>query len=116
MAVPVAPAAGEPIAEAWGDVVHDAVVAQDIQTGFIDITLASGSTGKTARITFGRPFASAPVVMLTRDDSASSALMTMVSNGSITAVDCICKVYPAPPSSTIAGTTRVYWLAYGPRA
>jgi|1185.fasta_scaffold819523_1 hypothetical protein len=62
MAVPTAPAAGEPIAEAWGDVVHDMVVGRDIQSGSANIPNMTQADG-IVNVVFPRPFAAAPNVI-----------------------------------------------------
>jgi hypothetical protein len=64
MAVPTAPAAGEPIAEAWGDVVHDAVVAQDIQQGTVSFAGGGAVAYQDIVVTFPRPFSAPPIVMV----------------------------------------------------
>lgn len=69
MAVPTAPAAGEPIAEAWGDVVHAQVVAQEIQTMRFQVTAPGNSTFADKGVVFAHPFAagSKPVVILSME-------------------------------------------------
>lgn len=112
MAVPTPPTAGEPIAEAWGDVVHDAVVAMDLQYGTA-ITPATGSGVDTSNVSvvFPRPFASAPMVLA---GSQAGGFIAVAS--SIT-----------PTGFTLTNSNRVQgagsigqrintWFAYGPRA
>ena len=63
MAVPARPVSGAPIDSAWGGVVHDAIVAQDIQHGKASVVLTAASeVGFT--VTFARPFAAAPDVVV----------------------------------------------------
>lgn len=115
MAVPAAPTAGEPIAEAWGDVVHDGIVAMDFQYGYVDL-VHSAEKGKTAGVTFARPFASPPLVFVTRDDGVSPSMVPDVVQP-IGTTSCTIKVYTSiSPAVNVSGTIRLYWLAIGPRA
>jgi hypothetical protein len=111
MAVPVAPAAGEPIAEAWGDVVHDAVVAQDIQHGVQNITISNANSG-TVTVTFPRPFAAVPGIQVTVV-IGSSTLFAIASGLSAIAVD-LRLIRKDEAVTTV--TAPVHWLAIGPRA
>jgi hypothetical protein len=110
MAVPAKPAAGAAIESAWGDIVHDEVVAQDIQAGVVTVAAASTPTGSAA-VVFPRPFAAAPVVVVTQAGGASGwySYSTGVTATGFTAVIAI--------RTGAAGTTSVpvHWIAYGPR-
>jgi len=111
MAVPTAPAAGEPIAEAWGDVVHDTAVAMDIQVGTVNVSLANAASG-TATVTFPRPFASAPIVV------ASAAFVTVVHFAAVATITPTTFIAQLVRKDTTLQTTTqpVTWIAYGPRA
>lgn len=117
MAVPTPPTAGEPIAEAWGDVVHDAVVAMDIQSGKQTMTLPSGQAEITTAITFPRPFASAPVVVLGPEGAGGVAGRPVFGRQSAvttTGFTMTLQCATGAASGSVGQTT--HWLAYGPRA
>lgn len=111
MAVPTAPAAGEPIAEAWGDVVHDAVVANDIQTGIGQVTFAASQTQQVV-IVFPRPFAAPPTVMA---NITTANRLWNVGVAAVTTTQMVVTVGHVDnvSSNSVVGFT---WLAYGPRA
>lgn len=113
MAVPAAPTAGEPIAEAWGDVVHDAVVAQDVQSGVVTITTTAAPTAD-ATVTFPRPFATGPQVFV----QCVGGNVNMAGLVSIPPVgNCTIRVFKRDGTNFGAGQVlTVFWLAYGPRA
>jgi len=110
MAVPTAPAAGEPIAEAWGDVVHDAVVAQDMQAGTASVSWSASSVSASVQITFPRPFASAPNVVCAMTHAHYTVSVINIS----------------PTTATFQGrrtdgtnqtvSVSAQWFAIGPRA
>lgn len=118
MAVPTAPAAGEPIAEAWGDVVHDTVVAQDIQHGKATLTVtAAAETGLV--VTFPRPFASAPDCIVTIGEiggSANRPMVAKVSSGSPPTATNFQIVLQNVTGVATSLTIPVWWMAIGPRA
>jgi len=114
MAVPLAPTAGEPIAEAWGDVVHDAVVAQDIQTGYADVAVTG--TGVSVNITFPRPFASAPIVVVSGTNAVAQDLVAKVAYNPYPSATGFTAVVQSATLATHTGTVRAFWIAYGPRA
>jgi hypothetical protein len=111
MAVPAAPAAGEPIAEAWGDIVHDEIVAMEIQTGVVTITHASNPVAN-ANVTFPHPFAEAPIVILTCDN------YNFVAGHNGTQPTATGFVASSARTSGTAATNTVHiaWIAYGKRA
>jgi hypothetical protein len=111
MAVPTPPTAGEPIAEAWGDVVHDAVVAMDIQAGSISIAMG-GSASAQLTVVFPRAFASAPIVMTNVGTGNRSFISGAAAASTTQFVFTMGTTDGGTNSSTIGGT----WLAYGPRA
>jgi hypothetical protein len=111
MAVPVAPAAGEPIAEAWGDVVHDAVVAQDIQSGKVTVQMTNQASNKVL-VTFPRPFAAIPNVVATVN-LGTGVWVGVVMSASATQAE-IGAFHRAATTSTAA--VPVCWVAIGPRA
>jgi len=111
MAVPTAPAAGEPIAEAWGDVVHDGIVAMDIQVGTVPISLVSAGVG-SATVTFPRPFAAPPIVLAS---CASTNLSYFTNVGAVTATQATLTM-TTKSGANATDTRNTNWLAYGPRA
>jgi hypothetical protein len=112
MAVPTPPTAGEPVAEAWGDVVHDAVVAMDIQVGSLNIT-HSAQPSVSVAVTFPRPFASAPIVVASLDNAVSASMVPKVLTPTATGFTAISQ---DTGSTARTGTTRYSWIAYGARA
>jgi hypothetical protein len=115
MAVPTPPTAGEPIAEAWGDVVHDAVVAMDIQSGRASVAV-NNSTQGTAVVTFPRPFAAPPTVlaMIVENNSGPGLAGHVQTPSGTTAIATSLRV--SGFASNITVTFPVDWIAYGPRA
>lgn len=118
MAVPTPPTAGEPIAEAWGDVVHDAVVAQDIQAGIVSVPFAN--TGAVAQaVTFPRPFAAPPTVMLTGQwvsgVTGMGGPVCSFQGGLPTTTGFTARI-ANQSGAAITTTVPVQWIAYGPRA
>ncbi len=65
MAVPARPIDGQPIDPVWGGVVHDAIVARDVQSGSGVLSFTASSISGIVNITFPRAFGSLPNVVLT---------------------------------------------------
>ena len=118
MAVPTPPTAGEPIAEAWGDVVHDTAVAVDIQSGTVMGSAGAAAANIGVAVVFPRPFASKPNVALGNLGTAGGA-----AGGDAWIVNC----YGVSPTGfnmraqhrTGTGTVTdlvMGWIAIGPRA
>lgn len=112
MTVPARPTSGAPIDSAWGGVAHDAAVAQDIQAGTFGVP-TSPSTVATATLTFPRPFASPPAVVLTAYTGGGT--QTAFCHAP-TAAGVVIGVVPNSGGNLPAGTTTVAWVAIGPRA
>jgi hypothetical protein len=110
MAVPTPPTAGEPIAEAWGDLVHDAVVAQDIQVGVG--TIAGGASSGTLAVVFPRPFASAPKVFVSGTDANAGAQPMSCTSITTAGFNAYARHRADSPMSAMGFS----WLAIGPRA
>lgn len=108
MAVPARPTSGAPIDSTWGGIAHDAAVAQDIQTGIIVVTTAGG-VGGSAILTFPRPFASAPSVMLCPSAAYTDTIQATADNHTATT----CRVGVKTPTNY---GWSVRWIAVGPRA
>jgi len=111
MVVPAAPAAGEPIAEAWGDIVHEEVVALEFQTGTATVVV-NNSDSVGMRVNFAHAFASTPIVVVTQAANTKGWIAT---TGAIDASGFNLMV------STKAGNAATanilcHFLAYGPRA
>jgi hypothetical protein len=112
MAVPTRPADNGPVDTAWGDAVHDTVVAQDWQSGSVTLSWAASSLSGVVTVTFPRAFSSAVGVIV----------VVSVLNVNFTV-----SVQAAPSASqvTIQGrrgdgssqTTSIvaHWIATGPR-
>jgi hypothetical protein len=114
MAVPNRPVGGASIESAWGGVVHDGIVAQDIQAGSVVMTTtASGGVSPVVTVTFPRPFAAPPTVILGGALNSSGIVVSNVGRAP-TATD-----FGACVKRTDGGgiaTFTGYWLAIGPRA
>lgn len=111
MAIPARPTGGAPIESAWGDVVHDTVVAQDIQTGVASVVIASGQFAGQLVVTFPRPFAAAPVVVATIDSTGPSHLVSTTAVGPTAAT----VVIRHRSDGVSPATYLVRWVAIGPR-
>lgn len=107
MAVPARPVAGAVVESGWGQIAHDTAVAMDIQGASVIVNV-SGGAGVTT-VTFPRPFASPPIVMVSANASGTDTVQPSVE--SVTATTC--RIHLKSPS-TFGWTCR--WLAYGPRA
>ena len=113
MAVPTRPAAGAVVESAWGQVVHDATVAQDIQTGSATIALSNTTQGSVV-VTFPRPFASTPLVIATLGPSSSGPALSYFPQ--------VAACTPSSVTLRLSGgastsfSVPVAWLAIGPRA
>lgn len=115
MAVPTPPTAGEPIAEAWGDVVHAGVVAMDIQAGSVSLPFPNNAVSTSTPVTFPRPFASPPVVVATMGGPTTSGVNTSVGVATVTATNFALHAREVRESA-INGSVQCNWIAYGPRA
>jgi hypothetical protein len=113
MTVPTRPADNAPVDTAWGDAVHDTVVANDIQYGTTAISI-SASTQGSVTITFPRTFASTPVVVAIIVSTAGGALGLWCQANVVSATQVTLRL-SAAASTTIAGVP-VHWIAIGPRA
>lgn len=115
MAVPTRPVAGAPIESAWGDVVHDTVVALDIQSGVTNVSLAAQSEASVA-VVFARPFAAPPVLVLGMPEIGGTVQRPVTAKwNSKTATGFGCLVQTGGGAIT-AGPFPVNWVAIGPRA
>jgi hypothetical protein len=88
--------------------VHDTVVAMDIQGATVIVNVVAGGTGSTI-VTFPRPFAAPPIVMVSANAAATDTVQVTVDTVTATS----CRVSLKSPS-VFGWTCR--WLAYGPRA
>jgi hypothetical protein len=112
MSVPARPAAGGVVESGWGQIVHDMAVALDVQTGTASPPVNAGSEASgELRVTFPRPFASPPVVLLTTTNYNYIAGLdgsTPDATGFTFAV--------RRPGDTRGHGAPTMWLAIGPRA
>ena len=111
MAVPNRPTAGGVVESAWGQVVHDTAVAQDIQSGIGSITLTNENWHSLV-VVFPRPFASPPAVVCT--PSGASAVL-VAGTGGVSATQATLYLFRKDEQSSTL-TCPVHWLAIGPRA
>lgn len=113
MAVPARPTSGNPVDVAWGQVAHDAIVAIDIQSGRVTPGNAgSGNASAQVTVTFPRPFASPPIVVVSSDNYNYFAGL----NGAApTATAFTCAVY-RPVGGGVGAGSPIEWIAIGPRA
>jgi hypothetical protein len=114
MAVPARPASGAPIDSAWGGVAHDTAVAQDIQTGNGLASFSAANQGLTT-VTFPRPFASAPVVMILVGPHNAGSMVTMWGQTSSVSATTF-GVRLVTTSSVTVANVPFQWIAIGPRA
>lgn len=112
MAVPARPVEGAPVDVTWGGVAHDAAVAQDFQYGQLVVPANAGS----ANVTFARPFASAPIVVIVPQTASRNYFGT--TNAPTTTGFGIVAAQLASGSLPIVPTTVLTfgWFAIGPRA
>ena len=112
MTVPNRPAAGALVDSAWGQIVHDAAVALDVQTGHLTTHHAGASTSALVTVSFPRPFASSPVVLLSSGNYNYVAGL----NGVRSAPDRFSLATKRVDDSKPTADIEVDWLAIGPRA
>lgn len=117
MAVPNRPSSGAPIDSTWGGLVHDTVVAQDIQHGKVSMTL-SGAAEVGLTVTFPRPFGAAPDVVATIGEiggSANRPVVAKISAPNVTTTSFQLVIQNTTGVATSL-TFPVWWIAIGPRA
>jgi hypothetical protein len=111
MAVPARPVSGNVVDSVWGQVAHDAVVAQDVQAGTVNV---SGTTQNgTAAVVFPRPFASPPIVV---GIQAAGAITHFAVVGAITVSGFNAILQHRDGTASTFGPFPFHWIAYGPRA
>lgn len=117
MTVPNRPVSGAPIETAWGDVVHDGYVAQDLQVGAVEVPMPVTSDGSVP-VTFPRPFAAPPIVLCVNNgtnNGVNTGTIFVVAALAITATSFSARVSHTS-GQTAAASCSVRWIAYGPRA
>jgi hypothetical protein len=114
LAVPARPAPGVPIASDWGAVVHDSIVAQDVQAGTVSVVVTASATGNLP-VTFPRPFASAPTVVVGIANAPGGSFRLIARANAVTASGFTAYLYTGD-NTTASVTLLVSWIAYGPRA
>lgn len=112
MAIPARPIAGALLDAAWGGLVHDTVVAQDVQGGSFTTVHTASATSAPVNVTFPRAFAAPPVVVF---GSGNYNYVCSYSGAVATATGFQAGTYRA---SGVNPTANIpcQWLAYGPRA
>jgi hypothetical protein len=118
MAVPARPVSGEPVASAWGNVVHDTAVVLDVQTGYVDLSGTSVTIVGSA-VTFARPFAAGSVpAVITAVGGASAG--TAGGNpwipGHYGASATGFTIRAAVAAAATVTNLRIHWVAIGLRA
>lgn len=103
---PTRPASGEPVATSWGQAVHDAI--EGIQAGSANVVWAASSISNSITVTFPRPFAAPPNVVV-----ASGHAHYSVSVLSITATNMAMQGRRTDGTSQSV-TIACNWLAVGP--
>jgi hypothetical protein len=111
MAVPARPLAGALLDAAWGQVAHDAIVAQDLQVGVVSGTI-SAALFHDVLATFPRPFAAPPKVLVSLFTNVTNCYAVVATTD---ATGAVVKVV-ARAGTAITQAYSVNWLAYGPRA
>jgi hypothetical protein len=111
--VPNRPVSGAPIETAWGDVVHDSIVALDVQSGIVSVAIPVAAANGGTDITFARPFAAPPAVLATLNTGVTSHFAFVLN---ITAAGCRVALQNKDAGTSILAATPVGWLAIGPRA
>jgi hypothetical protein len=113
MAVPARPIEGAPVDVAWGGVAHDAIVANDLLSGQVLVTIAAGAFQGSATVTFPRAFGAQPQVVATFDGGSGAFITVTTTPRSASQVG----IYIRHRSDAISpGSYWVHWMAYGPRA
>ena len=112
MAVPNRPAAGGVVESGWGGVVHDTAVAQDIQTGSATLTHTAANLSNQVTITFPRPFAAPPVVVMV----SNNFNYVVAPAGNVATPTAVVIQSKRVDGSAPTGTVVCQWIAYGPRA
>ena len=113
MAVPTRPVSGSVVEFAWGQVAHDTAVAMDIQAGYVDVAVTAAAS-RTLLVTFPRPFASTPTVVVS-GDSATAGLVAKTSQTTPPTPTAFTAVAQHVAGTSGTWTLRLAWIAYGPR-
>jgi hypothetical protein len=114
MAVPTKPVGGASIESAWGAVVHDTVVEQDIQFGVATApATASGVDNSGVTVTFPRSFrvGSIPVVVAMSNSSAPFVIHAY----NVTASGCSMVSTNRTAGTGSLGARPMMWVAIGLR-
>jgi hypothetical protein len=115
MTVPTRPADNAPVDTAWGDVVHDTIVANDVQSGVINMVFAASAVGPTVVVTFPRPFASVPIVVATAGGVSAGGTNVNVGITALTTTTVSLQGREVRETA-ISVTLPCQWIAIGPRA
>lgn len=112
MAVPTRPVEGAPVDTVWGGVVHDGIVALEIQTGSVT-GMASGAAGAivSKAVVFPHPFAGVPVVAVNGSVPVGPSCAWAVSVTASGFTYQTCRV-----DGGNGGFSAGEYIAYGPRA
>jgi hypothetical protein len=101
------PVSGETILQSWGAQV--AAAHNGIQSGAVNVSVSSGSTGSTA-VTFPRPFSAAPIVVAVQA-SGNTAFFAMIFG--ISATGFTAAIQHRDGTAGAAGPLVVHWVAIG---
>jgi hypothetical protein len=105
-AIPV-PNSGEVVASSWGAAVAGA--HNGIQSGTVNVSVASGSTGSTP-VTFPRPYSAPPIVVAVQA-AGNTAYFAMIFG--ITATGFTAAIQHRDGTVAVAGPLAVHWVAIG---
>lgn len=111
MAVPARPVSGQPIATPWGGVVHDAIVAVDLQAGKTSLAFSTAQASKV--VTFPRPFATPPIVVVSISNGVPTNSADYTARVDLVTATGFTLWFVA--SSAWGITLEASWFAMGPR-
>lgn len=110
MAIPARPVAGALLDSAWGGLVHDAIVAFDIQAGAFTAVHTSQQTSPQVNVTFPRPFGAPPMMGLASTNF--NYAVGLAAPATATGFGAASWRF----SGAASGSIVHQWIAYGPRA
>jgi len=110
MAVPPVPVANAPLDVAWGQVVHEDVVINNLQRGSATV-VQTGAATAILDVVFPQAYASFPGVFVQSTSSAGTSIAT-VTNVTTTGFRIVVAKTDGTP---VVNNVTVNWLAYGQR-
>jgi hypothetical protein len=113
MTVPARPIAGATIGTDWGQTVHDTIVAVDLQSGLVNVTL-SNAANASVPVAFPHAFAGAPIVVCSLGSAPGGSNKLIPRSTSQGPSGCTIFVYTGDGTPATA-TVAVHWVAVGAR-